>query len=375
MEGVTDLPFRLWFGALAGPSFQSTPFLRVTAGFPGKLLPTEYIPEVKYRKHVAYDLVPQLMTENADDFIRVGKLVLACADFVDLNCGCPSPNAARGGAGSSLLANLPSLREYLVKCCDQLGPDKVSIKIRAGYERHDELPLIVDTIKDLPLARVTIHGRTRPQRYDGYSRWMGIAEAADALPMPVFGSGDIVDYESMVEKKALLEKLSGVVIGRGALRNPMVFQEIAQSGKTQSISTATLFPSLKSLACLYELKFKKPTALVDLICNDVFKEPFIDDSSQWEELYDRLSSLLDNADEISRGSLGRVKMIWNYLRSSLEETFFSPQLLRSKNLETLLQGIKLAGDTQSRLKLRHHRNFDWVYTSRKKQPDALDDLF
>ena len=381
MEGVTDLPFRLWYYLLGAPDFMSTPFLRVTPGFPPKnQLPLDFIPELTVPgTPVGYRLVPQLMTESSDDFIRVAELVLVHSEFVDLNCGCPSPNAVGGGAGSSLLEDPKKLMQMLEKACTVFGAGRISVKIRAGFHSHHELTEVCARLGELPLRRLTIHGRTRPQKYDGLSRWSAILQQAEQLPFEVYGSGDICSLASLESKFTQKHRLSGLVIGRGALRNPLIFEEL-RSGRPVAMQPVVLTAALEVLAQLYELKFQRPQVIFSLLNQGYFSKSLRQDAEKWQDLHRELNSALCSLEtygrgQVSRASLGRVKMIWNYLRSSLDEAFFQPTLLRSRSLSELLTGITKIAETTDVITLQHRSNLDWIYTSRKKQPTVLDCQF
>ena len=95
MEGVTDWPARIWFGQTSAPALMTTPFLRVTDTFPGRIIPPLFCPELTWKAApggpgaTSPRLIPQLMATNADDFARVAELILAMDAvgpvWIDLN--------------------------------------------------------------------------------------------------------------------------------------------------------------------------------------------------------------------------------------------------------------------------------------------------
>ncbi len=99
MEGVTSLAMRLWFSLVSQPETMGTPFLRVTESFPLKELPWDYIPELTILKpYLSYRVIPQMMSVNAEEFMRAADLFSSIADFIELNCGCPSHTCVGKGA-------------------------------------------------------------------------------------------------------------------------------------------------------------------------------------------------------------------------------------------------------------------------------------
>jgi tRNA-dihydrouridine synthase len=103
----------------------------------------------------------------------------------------------------------------------------VTVKMRAGWdETAINAPDLARRIEDAGAAAVAVHGRTAAQSYSGSSDWDLIARVADGLSIPVFGSGDCVEASQMVDRLRG-GKVRGVLVGRGALRNPWIFQQAA----------------------------------------------------------------------------------------------------------------------------------------------------
>ena len=174
------------------------------------------------------------------------------ADFVDLNFGCPVPKVVKKGAGSALLKDLPALTEML-KAAVSAVKIPVTIKIRTGWDAStrnaDE---VVKIAFNEGITWVAVHGRTRAQGYSGLSDWEYIAQVKSKAQLPVLGNGDILTSTEAVER-LLGSGCDGVLIGRGALKNPYIFQESLallrgeKSDKTLKRDFATLFLQLKEI--------------------------------------------------------------------------------------------------------------------------------
>jgi tRNA-dihydrouridine synthase len=109
----------------------------------------------------------------------------------------------------------------------------VTVKMRAGWDANEiNAPDLAKMIEDAGAAAVAVHGRTAAQSYSGSSDWELIARVAAQLSIPVFGSGDCVEPSQMVGK--LRSGVGGVLVGRGALRNPWIFEQAADlaAGRT-----------------------------------------------------------------------------------------------------------------------------------------------
>jgi tRNA-dihydrouridine synthase len=103
----------------------------------------------------------------------------------------------------------------------------VTVKMRAGWNEHEiNAPALARMMEDSGAAAVAVHGRTAAQSYGGSSDWDLIARVAESVSIPVFGSGDCVEAQQVVEKLAG-GRISGVLVGRGALRNPWIFAQAA----------------------------------------------------------------------------------------------------------------------------------------------------
>jgi tRNA-dihydrouridine synthase len=338
MEGVSDVPFRLWLALVAPPAEMGTPFLRVTRTYPQAELPPLYAPElVAWRGLLPYRLVPQMMAAAGDDFLRAADLFGDTTPFIDLNCGCPAPICVGKGAGSAILRDAAAFRRRVERLATTLGAGRLSVKMRLGFDSSAEFPPLLDALRGLPLARLTVHGRTRAEGYRGVADWMAIAAASDTLaPLPVLASGDVVDAPSHSRLIAAAPKTVGTLVGRGALRNPFVFAELR--GGDTTLPTAMIAPALAAYALLNELKATAPEALARLVATGVFLQPLGTNADGWSTFCERLAALLGGS-EPSRAALGRAKMLWNYWRSSLPATFYAPQTLRAPTLGAMTGAI------------------------------------
>ena len=150
------------------------------------------------------------------------------ADIVDVNMGCPVPKIAKHHAGCSLMrepAHAASIIDAMVKAVRI----PVTVKMRAGWnEQQINAPDLARRVEDVGAAAVAVHGRTAAQSYTGESDWALIDRVAASLRIPVFGSGDCVEAPHVVSRLSSTN-VSGVLVGRGALRNPWIFSQAASA--------------------------------------------------------------------------------------------------------------------------------------------------
>src|SRR5438477_1693905 len=125
------------------------------------------------------------------------------ADVVDVNMGCPVPKIAKHNAGCSLMRE-PQHAEAVVRAMARAVRIPVTVKMRAGWDAGEiNAPELARRMEDAGAAAVAVHGRTAAQSYSGFSDWDLIARVAEGLSIPVFGSGDCVDPEQLVDRLRL----------------------------------------------------------------------------------------------------------------------------------------------------------------------------
>ncbi|MPY87377.1 MAG: tRNA dihydrouridine synthase DusB [Luteitalea sp.] len=145
------------------------------------------------------------------------------ADIVDINMGCPVPKISKHNAGCSLMRE-PAHAATVVGAMAKAVRIPVTVKMRAGWNEHDiNAPLLARMVEDAGATAVTVHGRTAAQGYSGASDWRLIAHVAERVAIPVFGSGDCVEPEQVVDR--LARGPQGVLVGRGILRNPWILAQ------------------------------------------------------------------------------------------------------------------------------------------------------
>lgn len=167
----------------------------------------------------------QLFGEDPEIIARAAQVVEAHgADFVDLNFGCPVPKVVKKGAGSAMLRDLPLMKKVL-RACVQAVKIPVTIKIRTGWDSTSRNAIDVCNLAyDEGIMWVAIHGRTRAAGYSGLADWDFISEVKSQVKIPILGNGDLVTPQKAVQQLRN-SGCDGVLIGRGALKNPLIFAD------------------------------------------------------------------------------------------------------------------------------------------------------
>ena len=162
---------------------------------------------------------PEIMAEAAVKCLQYKPQI------IDINMGCPAPKVAMNGGGASLMKN-PQLAGEIVKAVSSAVDIPVTAKIRKGWDENGiNAVQMAEILEKNGAAAIAVHGRTRKEMYSGSVDYEIIKAVKAAVGIPVIGNGDVVDAQSAA---VMLEKTNcdAVMIGRGALGNPWVFQQI-----------------------------------------------------------------------------------------------------------------------------------------------------
>ncbi|MBS0657595.1 MAG: tRNA-dihydrouridine synthase [Verrucomicrobia bacterium] len=167
-------------------------------------------------------------------------------DFIDLNFGCPVNKVVSKNGGSSLLRDCPLLEAVaraVVRACAPLGVP-VTAKIRIGWDEHSINAVRVGRLlEECGIVRLAVHGRTKAQGYTGEADWSVIGEVAEALRIPVIGNGDLSTVEEVAHRRRTT-RVSGVMIGRGAMTAPWLFGDIRRHFATGEIPPPRPLPEV-----------------------------------------------------------------------------------------------------------------------------------
>jgi len=151
------------------------------------------------------------------------------AQIIDINMGCPAKKVCKLAAGSALMQAPALIREILESVIESLRGTQVpvTLKMRTGWNTENRnAPEIARMAQDLGISMITIHGRTRADKYQGDAEYDTIALVKQQLDIPVVANGDI---DSPEKAKAVIDytKADAVMIGRAAQGRPWIFRQIA----------------------------------------------------------------------------------------------------------------------------------------------------
>ena len=172
-------------------------------------------------------------------------------NVIDINMGCPVRKIVTAGDGSALLKN-PTLCGEIVKEVVNASQVPVTVKIRAGWDFDSINCVEIAKIAEANgAAAICVHGRTREQMYEPSANWEYIKAVKEAVSIPVIGNGDIFSAADAIR---MLEEtgVDSLMIGRGAMGNPFIFDEIQHYFDKKTYTPPTIFEKIKVARCQLE---------------------------------------------------------------------------------------------------------------------------
>ena len=244
MQGIVDAPLRNSLSALGGIDGCVSVYARVgQQPLPSRAL-VKQCPEMAYRSSTGNESangrtrcgVPvalQLMGGSADSMAATARTaVKAGATSIDINFGCPDTLVNNHDAGARLLCDPHRITRIIraIRCAIPTNIP-ISAKLRAGWSSISEAPALAEAAEQGGATTITMHGRTRFQRYEGRASWEAIGRARKRVSIPVVANGDIRSPEDL----ALCAEISGCkrfMIGRGAIARPELFRVLSHIQET-----------------------------------------------------------------------------------------------------------------------------------------------
>jgi nifR3 family TIM-barrel protein len=222
MAGMTDTAFRRLVKRHGGCGLVVTEMVSSEGLVRGIDRTLEYAEYTEEERPISI----QIFGGDPDKMAAAAQIVEGMgADIVDVNMGCPVPKIAKHNAGCSLMRE-PQHAAKVVAAMTKAVTIPVTVKMRAGWNDEERnAPRLARMVEDAGAAAVTIHGRTAAQSYSGSADWELVAEIADALTIPVFGSGDCIEPQQVLDRMRM--GVEGVLVGRGVLRNPWILSQAA----------------------------------------------------------------------------------------------------------------------------------------------------
>jgi tRNA-dihydrouridine synthase C len=221
MQAVTDLPFMRVMARFGGPDVYVTEYFRV---YPNSRL-DPYILRSITENPTGKPVFAQLIGRDVRELVRVaGELEQYPVAGIDLNLGCPAPVVCRKEAGGGLL-RIPAKIDAILGAMREAVTGRLTVKTRVGWESDAEFGDLLQVFRKHAIDGLAIHGRTVREGYQTPVHTGRVREAVEAMECPVIANGNVVNVAT---GQAYLERsgAAGLMIGRGAIRNPWLFDQL-----------------------------------------------------------------------------------------------------------------------------------------------------
>ena len=247
MQDVTDLPFWKLMTRYGGADVYWTEYFRIR---PGSHLEPHILASITGNP-TGRPIVAQMIGNSIPDLIRSAhELQQHPIAAIDLNLGCPAPVVYRKCAGGGLLRE-PRRIDSILGALRDAVKIPFTVKTRLGFDDPSVFDELLPIFAKHSLDLLTVHGRTVKQMYRSAVHYDFIGRAAAELPCPVLANGNVYSAEKASEVLALTGA-RGLMIGRGAIRNPWLFNQIREHRRGAPLTRPTGRDVLAYIHALYE---------------------------------------------------------------------------------------------------------------------------
>jgi len=247
MQDITDLAFWRVLSRYGGPDVYYTEYFRVHRDSH----PEKYILKSIEENPGNKPIIAQMIGQDIDSLVRTALfLQKRKITGIDINLGCPAPIVCRKEAGGGLLRH-PEKIDEILRIVRSVVSLQFTVKTRIGFDSLDEFPALLDLFRRHPIDALTVHGRTVREMYKPVVHYDAIARASRLMPCPVFANGDVrcVDTARRIVE---ITGAHGLMIGRGAIRNPWIFQQIREAADGEVRTRPTLRDLREYIELLYQ---------------------------------------------------------------------------------------------------------------------------
>ncbi len=231
MQDVTDLAFWRVMARHGGADLYWTEYFRVHAGS----RPEKYILDSITQNPTGQPVIAQMIGNDIPALVRTARALQQLpVAAVDLNLGCPAPVVYRKCAGGGLLRE-PGRIDAMLGALRDAVTIPLTVKTRIGFDSPAPFEELLAIFSRHAIDLLTVHGRTVAQMYRPGVRYDLIAQAARQLRCPILANGNV---HSPGHALAVLAETgaAGLMIGRGAIRNPWLFQQIRRRQRGEAVS-------------------------------------------------------------------------------------------------------------------------------------------
>ncbi len=235
MQDITDLPFWKLIHRYGDPDLYYTEYFRVHRDSK----PERYILKSILENPSDKPIQAQMIGVDIPSLVRTAlKLQEYPVQGIDLNLGCPAPVVCSKNAGGALLRSRETVDSILTALRGSIHKT-FTVKTRLGFETPDEFEALLELFGKHHIDALTVHGRTVRELYRPHVHYDRIHQAVKQLPFPVFANGNVRSHKSAREIYEMTGA-RGLMVGRGAVRNPWVFRQIREDFEGKPVFQPTL---------------------------------------------------------------------------------------------------------------------------------------
>ena len=236
MQDVTNLWFMKVIAHYGSPDYFFTEYFRVNDS---SRLNRSILAAIT-ENDTGRPVFAQMIGESIPDLVRTARqLCRYNIGGVDLNMGCPAPRIYRKNVGGGLLREPEKVDRILGELRSAVNDRPLTVKMRVGFENTDNFYEILSSINRHSIDLLSLHGRTVKDMYHGAVKYDLIAEAVKRVDCPVLANGNI---HSATKAQEVLSQTgaAGVMVGRWAIGNPWIFNQIRQALRSEPIAPVPL---------------------------------------------------------------------------------------------------------------------------------------
>ncbi|WP_299056967.1 tRNA-dihydrouridine synthase family protein [uncultured Polaribacter sp.] len=220
LQGFTDYKFRNAFHHFFGgiDTFYS-PYIRLN----GKMvIKNSYQKDLLIENNTTLEVIPQIITNDVDEFLFVAKYIRELGyKELNWNLGCPYPMVTKRGMGSGLINDFEKIDNILNRVHNE-SDVLVSMKMRMGYEKADEILSVLPVLDKYPLKNIAIHARIGKQLYKGGTDLEAFQKCLDNSKHTMYYNGDITSVTAFKKLQDRFPKIDHWMIGRGLIADPFL---------------------------------------------------------------------------------------------------------------------------------------------------------
>ena len=247
MQGVTDLSFLRLMAAYGGADLYFTEYFRVYAT--SRL--NKHLLKSITENPTGRPVIPQMIGNDIPALVRTAReLQKYPVAAIDLNLGCPAPVVYRKGAGGGLLRE-PQRVDAILGALRDAVKTRFTVKTRLGFDSPEVFSELLPIFAKHSLDLLTVHGRTVKEMYRTEVHYDLIARAVAELPCPVLANGNVYSAQKAADVLQCTGA-RGLMIGRGAIRNPWLFRQIRQHQRGEPLFLPRGVEVLAYVRALYE---------------------------------------------------------------------------------------------------------------------------